>query len=344
MNKRNLTIIILIITLLLTLCLYIPKFLAPKSELIPVSGEALFHFIDVGQGDCIFIQSKDTNILIDAGTYNNGGNVYTYLKELGVNYIDYFIGTHPHEDHMGGASAVLSTIKVGTVFINGESADGYYYEKFADALISNNLSPEIPKQDCIYEIGDFRIKFLSPKEYSEDANDNSLVFTVQFGNIKALFMGDAERGIEAELLKNRELIDADILKVGHHGSRYASSSAFLNAVSPIVSVIQCGEGNSYGHPHDEALKRLNEITTVLRTDRNGTIILRTDGKTLRETSGEEFKKQVGSLDIVYIGNKKSKVFHSEACVNLPSESNKIIFSSREEAVNSGYKVCGNCNP
>ena len=344
MNKQNLPIIILIITLLLALCICVPKLFAPKNELIPVPGEAVFHFIDVGQGDCIFIQSEKANILIDAGTSDSGGKVYTYLKNLGVNYIDYFIGTHPHEDHMGGAAAVLSSIKVGTVFVNGEAAQGYHYERFVDVLLSKDISQKIPELGCIYEIGDFRIKFLSPKEYSQDANDNSLVLTVQFGNIKALFMGDAERSVEAELLKNRKLIDADILKVGHHGSRFASSAAFLNAVSPGVSVIQCGKGNSYGHPHDEALDRLNKVTTVFRTDKDKTVILKTDGKTVRKSSGEEFKNQKNSLEVVYIGNAKSKVFHSEACVNLPSENNRIFFKTREEAVNSGYKVCGNCNP
>lgn len=344
MNKRKLKVIILVIVLILALCTTLPKLFAPENELISVSGEAVFHFIDVGQGDCIFLQSENANILIDAGTYSSGSIVYRYLKNLGVDHLDYFINTHPHEDHLGGASTVLTSIKVGTVFVNGESSEGYHYERFLDTLLSKDISPVIPDLDCIYEVGDFRIKFLSPIEYSDDANDNSLVFTVQFGNIKALFTGDAERSVEAQLLENSELIDADILKVGHHGSRYASSSAFLNAVSPSVSVIQCGEGNSYGHPHEEALERLDKVATVLRTDKDNTVILRTDGKTIINSSGEEFKTQETSLEVVYIGNKNSKTFHSEACANLPSEKNRVIFASRDDAVNSGYKVCGNCNP
>ncbi len=343
MNKRTISVIFLIVALFFSSCI------APVNTDTPnkVSGEAIFHFIDVGQGDCILIQSDNKNILIDAGTSQSGSTIYRYLKKLNVDYLDYFIGTHPHEDHLGGAASVLSSIDTETVFLNGDSSSSFFYEKFIDTLIKKDITPEIPNTDCIYEIGPFRIRFLSPQKDFGNTNDNSLVFTVEFGEIKALFTGDAERSVEAELLKNKRAIDADILKVGHHGSRYASSAVFLNAVSPSVSVIQCGEGNSYGHPHDEAVKRLEEISTsVLRTDVDGTIILKTDGKTIKKASGEEFepKDQLANLEVVYIGNKKSKVFHSEACPNLPSDKNRKDFSSRDDALNSGYKPCGNCNP
>ena len=343
MNKRSISLIFLIVALLFTSC----SAKVEKDTLDKASGEAIFHFIDVGQGDCILIQSEDKNILIDAGTSQSGSTIYRYLNNLKIDYLDYFIGTHPHEDHLGGAATVLSSINVGTVFINGDSSSSFFYEKFIDTLIKKDITAEIPDTSCIYEIGPFRITFLSPLKDFGNANDNSLVFTVEFGEIKALFTGDAERSVEAELLKDKRAIDADILKVGHHGSRYASSSAFLNAVSPSVSVIQCGEGNSYGHPHTEALERLDGISgAVLRTDTEGNIILKTDGETLKKTSGEEFEPvdQATNLEVIYIGNKKSRIFHSEACPNLPSDKNRKDFISREEALNSGYKSCGNCNP
>lgn len=343
MNKRLIPIIFLIIALLFSSCS------TPLSTVSPsnTTDEALFHFIDVGQGDCVLIQSEGKNILIDAGTSQSGSTIYRYLKSLNVKHIDYFISTHPHEDHLGGASNILSSIDVGTLFFNGDSTSSYFYEKFINTLIEKNITPVIPDMDCIYETGPFRIKFLSPKKDFGNANDNSLVFTLKFGEITALFTGDAERSVEAELIKSKSNIDADILKVGHHGSRYASSAAFLNAVSPSVSVIQCGEGNSYGHPHSEAMERLDKISgAVLRTDLEGTIILKTDGKTIKNISGEEFNQKGPSpnLEVIYIGNKRSKVFHSEACPNLPSDKNRKDFNSREEAINSGYKACGNCNP
>lgn len=359
MHKCKFLIIFVIITLLLSSCNF-----SDFSDFSPLINEksentvsdandtggisAQFHFIDVGQGDCIFIQGGGTNILIDSGTAESGSVVYKYLKDMNVNYLDYFIGTHPHEDHLGGASAVLSSIDVGTVFLNFDTSSSYFYERFVDTLIKKDITPVIPDMDCLYETGPFKIKFLSPKKDFEDANDNSLITMIQFGSVKALFMGDAERAVESELLSGNYDISADILKVGHHGSRYASSQEFLNAVYPGVAVIQCGEGNSYGHPHSEALKRLSAIdATILRTDESGSIVLTTDGSTIRQAvTGELFPKSDDKeiIPLIYIGNRKSKIFHTEACPNLPGENNRIEFDSREAAIKSGYKACGNCYP
>ena len=342
MNKRLISIIFLIVALLLSWNVFDNK----EDVSTETTGEAVFHFIDVGQGDSILIQSDDKTILIDSGTMQSGSTIYRYLKSLKIDYIDYFIGTHAHEDHLGGASNILSSIDVGTVFFNGSSSPSYFYESFINTLIKKKVTPVIPDLDCIYELGPFRVKFFSPAKDFGNENDNSLVCTVEFGEIKALFTGDAERSVESELIKNKRKIDADILKVGHHGSRYASSAAFLNAVSPSVSVIQCGKDNSYGHPHGEALERLEKASgAVLRTDIEGNIILKTDGKTIRNISGEEFERnESSSLEVIYIANKKSKIFHSEVCPNLPSDKNRKDFISREEAISSGYKACGNCNP
>lgn len=360
MHKNHLLIILLILVLFFTSCTSfissVPvidkdsKFdTANKTEIDITQTEniAKFHFIDVGQGDCTLIQSGDTNILIDAGTTESGRIIYKYLKNLKIDHLDYFIGSHPHEDHLGGAALVLSWIDAETVFLNSDITTAYFYERFIDTLIDKNITPFIPDFDCVYEVGPFRIEFLSPKKDFGDTNDNSLVLTVQFGEVKALFTGDAERAVEAELIQSKADISADILKVGHHGSRYASSAEFLNAVYPGVSVIQCGTGNSYGHPHEEVLQRLENVgSAVLRTDKEGSIVLITDGKTIQKATGETYEKseEPPVVALTYIGNIKSKVFHTEACPNLPGEKNKIVFTSREAAINLGYKECGNCNP
>lgn len=305
-----------------------------------------FHFIDVGQGDCILIKAGKTNILIDSGTQESGSDVYRYLKEQKINYLDYFIGTHPHEDHLGGASSVLSAIDVGTVFINKDSSTSYFYEKFIDTLLDKNITPVFPDMNCIYKVGPLKFKFLSPANNFDDENDNSIVTMVEFKDIKALFMGDAERKVEAELLKKYPNLDADILKIGHHGSRYASSAEFLNKVYPYVSVIQCGLNNTYGHPHREVIDRLNAInSTILRTDESGSVILTSDGKTIWNEEGTVFERKTeNKINLVYIGNTKSKILHTETCPNLPGNKNRVEFSSIEEALNKGYKACGNCNP
>ncbi len=355
MYKRRFILIILVIALILTACTGFSingkresKFdKSQNSAITPSDDTVQFHFIDVGQGDSILIQNGNTNILIDAGTVESGHIVYKYLKNLGIDYLDYFIGTHPHEDHLGGAASVFTAIDVGCVFLNLDGSTSYFFENFVDVLIEKNIQPQLPDMDCTYKIGNLRLKFLSPIKDFADTNNNSLVFMLQFGEVRALFTGDAERSVEADILSRNIDISADILKVGHHGSKYGSSVEFLNAVYPSVAVIQCEEGNSYGHPHDEVLKRLEDIDcSVLRCDKEGSIVLITDGKTIQRSTGESYDLSADRdiIPLVYIGNKKSKVLHIETCPNLPGEQNRVMFESKEEAINSGYKTCGNCNP
>jgi len=345
MNKRKFLLLLLILTLILTACNTNKS--SEALGLNAVSEETVqFHFIDVGQGDCTFIQNGDTTILIDAGPQKSGHIVYNYLKKLGIKYLDYFIGTHPHEDHIGGAFSVLTGIDVGCVFLNGDGDEGFHFENLVDLLIEKNITPEIPDTDCIYQIGGLRLKFLSPTQTYEDTNYNSLVVRVDFKNVSALFTGDIEKPVESDLLSKDINLSADILKVAHHGSRNSSSIEFLYAVSPAVAVIQCGKGNSYGHPHSEALDRLTKTgTQILRCDKEGTIIIATDGETVCRSTGEKYIKPDNSKkQFIYIGNKKSMVVHSDTCPNLPAENNRIEFNTLKDAINEGYKKCGNCNP
>lgn len=342
--KRCSLLFILIIALFITACS--TGNTVKEASMLPTSESALFHFIDVGQGDCILIQDTDTNILIDAGTTESGSAICAYLENLGINYLDCFIGTHPHEDHLGGAAAVLSEFKVGKVYLNGETSNSYFFERLVDTLLNGNITPNIPEFNSVYQFGNFGVEFLSPTIDFENTNNNSLVTMVSYGNIKALFTGDSERPVEAELVKSGVSLNADILKTGHHGSRNASSDEFLMAVNPRVAVIQCGKDNSYGHPHIEVLERLERLSIpVLRTDETGSVVLRTDGTSILNASGEEFEKRENiTAEITYIGNKKSKVYHSEACKNLPSEKNQVLFSTPEDAEKMHFTPCGNCMP
>ena len=345
--KIKLTVLVVIVALLLSSCFAFPEKIPISQNAIEQSeNTAQFHFIDVGQGDCTLIQSGDTNILIDSGTGESGGVICEYLENSGIKYLDCFIITHPHEDHAGGGGAVLSSVEVKKVYMNGETSNSYFFEKLVDCMIEMNITPQIPEVGTIYEIGPFKLEFLSPSRDYGNTNDNSLVVTVAYKDIKALFMGDAERVVEADLVKNGADIRSDIIKVGHHGSRYASSAEFLNVVYPSLAIIQCGKNNSYGHPHKEALERIGECgAEILRNDDVGSIVIRTDGQNLYDASGEVYEKteSVG-IEQIYIGNRKSKVFHCEECKNLPGENNRLQFKTREDALNAGYSACGNCNP
>jgi len=354
MNKRLFILILLITALTLTACTdfiaTIPssRYTDTQESIVSSDDTVQFHFIDVGQGDCILIKNGDRNILVDSGTEESSSTVYRYLSSLGIKYLDYFIGTHPHDDHMGGVHNIINSIDVGCIFLNHDTSNSYSYEKFVDIVLEREIQTRFPNMDAFYELGGLKIKFLSPREYYEDENHNSLVFTVAYKDVTALFMGDAEKPVETDLIKSGANIKADILKVGHHGSRNASSLDFLKEVNPSVSVIQCGKDNSYGHPHKETVERLKSIgCETLRTDEEGTIVLSTDGTDIKRVSGESYnidKNNNEEVTISYIGNAKSKVYHTLSCPNLPSEKNRIDFATKENAINSGYKPCGNCNP
>lgn len=157
----------------------------------------------------------------------------------------------------------------------------FFFEKLLNSLDERNVTVNEPPVGGVRNVGDMRVEFLAPLELGSDMNNNSIIMRVTFGEISAMFTGDAEEPAERELLSENVNLKSDILKVGHHGSRYSSSNEFLRAVSPKIAVIQSGIGNSYGHPHAEALSRLSACgAKVYRCDEQGTIVLKTDGKTI----------------------------------------------------------------
>ena len=305
-----------------------------------------FYFIDVGQGDCIFMRTNDFSMMIDSGTSENAANIIKTLDGLHIKKIDYFVGTHPHDDHLGGAETVLKRYDIGTFFLNGEISTAYFFERLLNALETENIKYSVPYYNCRYQENGLEFKFISPVEKFNEQNNNSIVTKVIYGDVDALFMGDAEKDVEKYLIDNNiNDIKANILKIAHHGSKYASTSQFLRAVHPDVCVIQSGAGNKYGHPDAETLQRIDDCgAKTMRCDKEGTIKLVTDGKNIYDAKGNELSKNKKTEKITYIGNKKSKIFHTSDCKNLPKGDNYIKLSSREEAVEKGFSPCGNCNP
>jgi competence protein ComEC len=168
----------------------------------------------------------------------------------------------------------------------------------------------------------------------------SIVLRVDYGETSFLFTGDAEMMSEEMMLSDEMPLRADVLKVAHHGSRYSSSPEFLAVVKPEWAVISCGEGNAYGHPHEEVLQALSQ-TTVLRTDQLGTIVFHSDGVALSVEAD-----MVTTADIEYIGNRKSMKFHRLECESVidMAEKNKVPLSSKEDAIKMGFQPCGRCKP
>ena len=242
------------------------------------------HFIDVGQGDSIFIDTQNRDVLIDGGSATASQTVIDYLDYLNITHIHLVIATHMHEDHIGGLVPILnSTITIDEILVNNQTHTSNTYNKFITLAQTHNLTVAQRGQTFILtETANLTIvNPVQPLEFG-DHNDNSVVTKLQVANTSFLFMGDAEEPAEQSMLVSSVVsIKCDVLKVGHHGSYTATSQTFLDIASPIYAIISAGQDNSYGHPHNVTIqKMLTKNVTVYTTIASGTIIAQTDGTTI----------------------------------------------------------------
>ena len=253
----------------------------PKAENTKVENsetELNVHFLDVGQGDAVLISCDDAYMLIDAGDNDKGTLVQNYLNKQGVEHLDYIIGTHPDADHIGGMDVILYKFDCGTVMMPEVTNDTATYRDVIDTMKEKGYQNTAPVVGDSYSLGSAQFTILGPTDTYEDTNNNSIVLLLTHGDNKFLFVGDAEEKAEEDILAEGVSVKADVLKVGHHGSRTASSEAFLQAVEPTYAVISCGQDNSYGHPHAETLNTLRSMGVKLfRTDEQGTVTATSDG-------------------------------------------------------------------
>ncbi len=243
------------------------------SALPAADGAMTVHFIDVGQGDSLLAESDGHFLLVDAGENDQGDTVIAYLREAGVTSLDYVIGTHPHSDHIGGLDDVIRAFDVKAVILPPVAHTTKTFEDVLDAVQEKNLTLTQPKPGDSYALGDAAFTILAPQaDYGDDLNNWSVGIRLACAEGALVACGDAEAQAEEDIAASGLTLSADVLKVGHHGSSTSTSNAFLQAVSPAWAVISCGEGNSYGHPHEETLKKLEDTgVSVLRTDLLGDI-------------------------------------------------------------------------
>ncbi len=249
-----------------------------------LTSSAVVHFIDVDQADavCVVLPTGET-LLIDAGSNASENQLLSYLAKYGICRIDYAVFTHPHEDHIGGGDAVLDACAVEHVILPETESTTATYDRLLDAIADEGCSVQYAVPGNTYILGDASFTILGPVSTDdENLNNASIILSFRYGQTTFLFTGDAEEAAEtAVLLRDPTALDADVLKVGHHGSSTSSSELFLAAVSPDVAVISCGENNEYGHPHSEVLKRLGIFTDhIFRTDQLGAVRIYTDGSVL----------------------------------------------------------------
>jgi competence protein ComEC len=253
-------------------------------------GKMKVHFIDVGQGDAILIETPSKNVLIDGG--NRGTTVVTYLKDQGLNSLDLVIATHAHADHSGGLINVFQSIPVKEVIDPGVVHTNKTFEDYLTLIDLKNIKFTVGQANMVRDFGDGTVMVIAhPSDpYGSPINDTSIVVRMTFGEISFLFTGDAERPSEEQILRQGYNLKSTVLKVGHHGSNTSTTASFINAIAPEVAIIMVGQGNRYGHPHDETLLRLtNAKIDIYRTDIHGTIIITANDQTFEVNQKQPYQ-------------------------------------------------------
>lgn len=343
------------------------------------SGNMTVHFLDVGQGLSILVQSQGQTMIYDGGDRSSSSSVVSYLKAQGVTTIDYLISSHYDEDHVSGLIGCLNAFTVNNVICADYVHESNLYESFISTVASKGLDAQHPSVGTTFSFGSGGFTILSPSESNpNDSNANSVVIKLTNGENSFIFTGDAEYKNETDMIASGLDLSCDVLCLGHHGSASSTSAAFLMATVPEYAVISCGEGNSYGHPHEEVLEYLESMElSLFRTDKQGTIIASSNGTEITwntdpcndyssgdsEYSGTTSKsdtQQSLSIDaggnkaatssgtsesntqtsMVWLSSSGTKYHRISNCGGMnPDKARQISLS---EAIASGYEACSRC--
>lgn len=324
------------------------------------SGSFTIHFIDVGQADSALVTCDGHSMLIDGGNADDSNLVYSVLQRETNGHLDYVVGTHAHEDHIGGLSGAFEADTADVTFCPVTEYDSKAFRNFKTRADERGGGITIPAVGDTFTIGEASVTVVAVNSVPEDTNNTSIVIRIVYGDTSFLFTGDAEQETEEKILETGQDIESTVLKVGHHGSSTSTSQAFLDAVSPTYAVISCGKDNSYGHPHSETLAKLSSAgVEVLRTDELGDIYCTSDGSEVTFSYGEYHKdadtsaaeieepQQPDTISETYILNTNSRKFHRPDCSSASqiSDANREEYTgTREELIEQGYTPCGYCKP
>lgn len=268
-----------------------PTVSSPANQSSPGNNPPLrVSFLDVGQADSALIQLPNgKNILIDAGNNEDAPEIISYIKEQGITRLDIVVGTHPHEDHIGSLDKVIQTFEIGQVLMPKVTTTTQTFKDVLTAIQEKGLKITEAKVGLKLDLGsneeggkELSAELLAPKASRyEDMNNYSVVLRLEYGQNAFLFTGDAEDVSEKEMLNSSQDINVDVLKVGHHGSTSSTTLDFLKRVDPEYAVISVGKDNTYGHPAQTTLNRIDKYgVKIYRTDELGTIVVESDGTKL----------------------------------------------------------------
>jgi competence protein ComEC len=240
---------------------------APNTE-----GKLIVHFLDIGQGDSIFIELPNgKTMLVDAGENYHGQGIIDYVQTVGYKQLDYVVATHPHEDHIGSMPYIVRNFEVGSIYMPDVTANTATFESLLKAIKAKNLRIKNGRTGVhVIRDGELTADIIAPDKPDEsNLNNSSIVMLLTFGNVSFLLTGDAET---KELNAIRADMHATVLKAGHHGSKTSTTQTLLKKISPDVTVISCGKNNDYGHPHRGVLAALSQRgAEIYRTDEDSHI-------------------------------------------------------------------------